>query len=186
MNEIEALMSHFPPAQREALDRTRQTVERLLPGAVEVVAWQMPTYRVGPANVLSVYGFSRHNSVFPHSGTVFTQLADQLSDYTVTKGTIHFAVDKPFPAKLLREIVRVRLNEINASYPKPNGEFLEFYDNGRLKSKGRMRGEAMVGSWEWFRRDGSKLRSGSFKEGSRTGAWVTYDRDSQPVRTTEF
>lgn len=186
MSDVEALLANFPAAQRRALDLTRQTVARALPGAAEVVAWQMPTYRVGTSNVISVYGFARHNSVFPHSGTVFTALADELSGYEVTKGTIHFPADVQFPAPLLRSILRIRLDEINAGFPKRNGEYRQYYDNGRLKMKGRMRNETMVGDWVWYRRDGSTLRSGRFSDGEQTGTWVTYDRASAPVRTTQY
>lgn len=186
MSDIDSLLGSFPPGQRRALDQTRESIARLLPGAEEVVAWQMPTYRVGTSNVVSVFGFTHHNSVFPHSGEVFTALAEELAEYEVTKGTIHFPVNTRFPTALLRRILKLRIDEINAGFPSRKGEFREYYDNGRLKSKGRMRDNHMVGDWVWYRRDGSMLRSGSFAAGVQVGTWVTYDRTSSPVRSTEF
>ena len=31
------------------------------------------------------------------------------------------------------------------------------------------------GYWEWFRKDGTKMRSDYFKKGKQTGKWNTFD-----------
>lgn len=62
----------------------------------------------------------------------------------------------------------------------------EFYDNGRLKAKGRMRNGDLHGAWQWWRRDGSLMRTGSFRDGVRVGQWVTYDRTGAVVKVTHF
>lgn len=94
-------------------------------------------------------------------------------------------MDRPFPAPLLRRIIRTRILEINRSFPKKSGEAKEFYSNGVLKYTGRVRNEEMVGAWKWFRKDGSIMRSGSFKAGQKTGAWTTYSRDGKPFKVTQ-
>jgi antitoxin component YwqK of YwqJK toxin-antitoxin module len=40
------------------------------------------------------------------------------------------------------------------------------------------------GYWEWFRKDGTKLRSGHFNNGQQTGAWTTYDKRGQVYKVT--
>jgi antitoxin component YwqK of YwqJK toxin-antitoxin module len=42
----------------------------------------------------------------------------------------------------------------------------------------------MSGHWEWFRKDGTKMRSGSFKEGRQVGVWKTFDRKGKVVKET--
>jgi len=42
------------------------------------------------------------------------------------------------------------------------------------------------GRWQWWRKDGSLLRSGSFDRGRQVGEWTTYDRESKPVKITQF
>lgn len=174
-------LKHFPPAQRAALTAVRTVLVAALPGAEEVIAWKMPSLRIDGDLVVSYDGFRGHNSLFPSSSDVFTELASELSGYTTTKGSIHFGLDTPMPAGLLRRIVRVRIAEINASYPRSSGQTKCFYDNGRLKYRGRMKAGDLHGTWEWFRRDGSLMRTGEFRAGSQCGVWRTYSADGRLV-----
>ena len=62
----------------------------------------------------------------------------------------------------------------------------ERYDNGQVKLRGlHLRGE-MHGAWEFFRRDGSIMRSGAFDRGSQVGTLRTFDRAGRLVKETEF
>lgn len=141
----------------------------------------MPSLRIDGDLVVSYEGFTKHNSLFPSSSDVFTELASALSGYVTTKGTIHFDLDTPLPAALLRKIVRVRIAEINASYPRSSGETKCFYPNGHLKYRGRMKAGEMHGAWEWFRKDGSMMRSGEFRNGVQCGVWRTFAADGRLV-----
>ena len=83
-------LEHYEGAQRAALARTIEVARAALPGAVEVMAWGMPTFRAGSddgPNVLSVTGFTRHNSLFPHSGSLSTALAEGDVDRVGELGT---------------------------------------------------------------------------------------------------
>ena len=42
------------------------------------------------------------------------------------------------------------------------------------------------GYWEWFRKDGTKMRSGYFKNGKQTGEWITYDKNGAVFKITSF
>jgi antitoxin component YwqK of YwqJK toxin-antitoxin module len=83
-------------------------------------------------------------------------------------------------------VARARIEEINASHPKASGVTKEFYDNGFLKHRGRIKNGEMHGAWEFFRRDGSPLRSGRFDRGDQVGLWTTFDRTGAPHRVTDF
>jgi len=62
-----------------------------------------------------------------------------------------------------------------------------FYSNGlpRFKGSNDSNGE-MHGFWEFFRTDGSLMRSGSFDHGKQIGEWKTFARDGRLVKTTNF
>ncbi len=161
MSVYDEHLEGFQGAQRTALARTIESARRALPGAVEAIAWGMPTFRAGDTSgpsILSITGFRHHNSLFPHSGSVTARLGDAVAGYDITKGTIHFDRDRAFPAALLRRIIAVRIEEINASYPRTNGEFREYDARGGLRTTGRMKAGARVGVWRTFRSDGSLLR----------------------------
>lgn len=40
------------------------------------------------------------------------------------------------------------------------------------------------GYWEWFRKDGSKMRSGYFKADKQVGEWITYDKKGEVYKKT--
>jgi hypothetical protein len=52
--------------------------------------------------------------------------------------------------------------------------------------KGTKIGDSMTGYWEWFRKDGTKLRSGYFENGEQVGKWTTYDRNADVYKVTEI
>lgn len=183
---IDTHLDRFPDAQRSALAAACDTIRATLPGAEEVISYGMPTFKVDGVAVIGLDGFARHNSLFPYSSGVLADFADELAGYVQTKGSVHFDRDRRFPAPLLKRILRTRIREINAGYPKKSGEFKEFYDNGCLKATGRMKGDDLHGSWRWFRRDGTIMRSGSFRAGVQVGTWTTYDRAGAPHRVTEL
>jgi antitoxin component YwqK of YwqJK toxin-antitoxin module len=60
------------------------------------------------------------------------------------------------------------------------------YDNGLPRFKGEYQNGEMHGFWEFFRKDGSLMRSGSFDNGKQIGVWITYARDGKPHKETDF
>lgn len=60
------------------------------------------------------------------------------------------------------------------------------YPNGKLKMKGWILDAEMHGDWEWFRTDGSVMRTGAFDRGKQVGVWRTFDRSGQLVKVTDF
>lgn len=63
-------------------------------------------------------------------------------------------------------------------------EKLVYHNDGSLWAKGQTRGGKLTGYWEWFRKDGVRLRSGYFEKGEQTGAWTTYDRQGKVYKVT--
>jgi uncharacterized protein YdhG (YjbR/CyaY superfamily) len=57
--------------------------------------------------------FSDHCSLFPTASVINTFKKD-LKDFHVSKGTIHFPVDKPLAAALLKRMVKARIAEVES------------------------------------------------------------------------
>lgn len=60
------------------------------------------------------------------------------------------------------------------------------YSTGAVQSTGFMLDGEMHGHWEFFRKDGSMMRSGGFERGTQTGVWRTFDRAGLLVKETTF
>lgn len=65
-------------------------------------------------------------------------------------------------------------------------EAIDHYDNGNVRFRGANLEGAMHGPWQFFRRDGSIMRSGSFDRGQQVGTWRTYDRLGKVLKETDL
>ena len=61
-----------------------------------------------------------------------------------------------------------------------------FYENGLLRFKGEYLDDEMHGYWEFYRKDGSVMRTGTFDRGKQVGEWKTFDREGNLVKVTNF
>ena len=61
-----------------------------------------------------------------------------------------------------------------------------FYENGRPRFKGEYKDGKRRGYWEFYRKDGSLMRSGTFDLDKQVGLWTTYSRDGRVVKETNF
>lgn len=107
--EITAHLKKFDKPQRDALQAVREAIADVLPEAEEVIKYGIPTFAINGKGFIGFDGFKNHNSIFPYSGSVNARLKDELAGYEQTKGSIHFAKDKPFPKTLIKKIIKVKL-----------------------------------------------------------------------------
>ena len=60
------------------------------------------------------------------------------------------------------------------------------YPTGVVKMKGFLLDGEMHGAWEWYRTDGSVMRTGEFDRGKQIGIWRTFDRSGRMIKETDF
>lgn len=65
-------------------------------------------------------------------------------------------------------------------------EHIQYHKDGSIWAKGEVINGIPEGYWEWFRKDGSKMRSGYFRAGKQTGEWITYDKQSKIYKVTNL
>jgi uncharacterized protein YdhG (YjbR/CyaY superfamily) len=63
-------------------------------------------------------------------------------------------------------------------------EQVQYHKDGSVWAKGQSFNGVATGYWEWFRKDGTKMRSGYFEEGQQVGQWITYDRRGRVYKVT--
>ena len=62
-----------------------------------------------------------------------------------------------------------------------------YHKDGALWAKGYLLNGVMAGYWEWFRKTGTKMRSGYFDDnGRQTGEWTTYDANGKVYKVTNM
>lgn len=69
---------------------------------------------------------------------------------------------------------------------KTGEEFIQYHKDGTIWAKGQVDGDTPIGYWEWFRTDGTKLRSGHFENGEQAGEWTTYDAKGDVYKVTKI
>jgi antitoxin component YwqK of YwqJK toxin-antitoxin module len=62
--------------------------------------------------------------------------------------------------------------------------YTKYHKDGSLWAKGQTLGGVETGYREWFRKDGTRMRSGTFEDGKQIGEWTTYDREGEVYRVT--
>ena len=55
-------------------------------------------------------------------------------------------------------------------------EHVQYHKDGSVWARGPSIDGVPTGYWEWFRKDGTKMRSGYFQNCEQTGEWTTYDK----------
>jgi uncharacterized protein YdhG (YjbR/CyaY superfamily) len=182
-DDVDRYLLAAPSPQRETLEQLRATLLRLLPRATEAMRYGLPAVVLDDAGIAGYGSFRDHCGYFPFSGAVLEQAGDAIAGYETSKGGLRFSVDRPLPLRVVRRLVRLRLDELGAV---SSGTCREYFDDGTIKARGRMRAGELTGDWQWFRKDGSLLRTGSFRAGEQCGTWTTYDRDGNAAKVTEL
>ena len=116
--DVRKYLRGFDTDQRAALQSVRSVVVADLPTGEEVIAYGIPSIRISGVLVLSYAGFNKHNTIFPGVGAPFEGFGPEVEKYRASKGALKFDQYKPFPAGLLKKILRQRITEINQSFPK--------------------------------------------------------------------
>lgn len=109
--DVEAYFASVPEEARATLEKLRKTIRATVPKAVEVIWYQMPTFKLNERPLVCIGAFKNHCSLFPMSFAVLNAYKDELKSYHTSKGTLRFALDEPVPAALVKKVVKARVLE---------------------------------------------------------------------------
>jgi uncharacterized protein YdhG (YjbR/CyaY superfamily) len=107
-DEIDEYLRGVEEPGRSTLQTLRRTILEIVPDAEEVISYRVPAFRVGGETVAGFAAFKNHLSYLPFSGSVLSQLAEELDGYAMTKSSLHFPVDRPLPRALVEKLIKVR------------------------------------------------------------------------------
>ena len=109
--DVDEYLEALEEPKRGTLEALRRTILEIVPEAEQVISYQVPGFRVGGRTVAASPAFNNHLSYLPFSGSVLSQLSDELQGYTMTKSALCFAVDEPLPKELVEKLIAVRLTQ---------------------------------------------------------------------------
>ena len=110
---VEAYLAKAPPESRAALERLRHTIKSVVPEAVEVISYDIPTFKLNGRMLVSYAAFAEHCSFFPGAGPV-EEHKSALRSFPTSKGTIRFTTDRPLSKALVTKLVKTRI-KLNAA-----------------------------------------------------------------------
>ena len=104
-----------PITSQPSLQRVRRIIRKALPGAEEVISYQIPAFRLNGRIVLYFAGWKEHYSLYPASKALEARFRNELAPYeTSGRGTVRFPLDEPIPAELIAAIAKFRVSETAA------------------------------------------------------------------------
>jgi uncharacterized protein YdhG (YjbR/CyaY superfamily) len=101
-----------PEGVRPLLQSVRSAIRKAVPGADEMISYQLPSYKLNGKALIYFSGWKQHWSLYPATGGVVKTFAKELAAYEVEKGTIRFPLSRSIPAKLVEQIAKLRAKEV--------------------------------------------------------------------------
>ena len=105
---VDEYLAGVPEPARGTLNKIRAAIRSAVPPeATEAISYGIPTFKYkGP--LVWFAAFSNHCSLFP-TASVIEAFKNELKGFSTSKGTIHFATDKPLPTALVKKLVKARV-----------------------------------------------------------------------------
>ena len=107
-------IARHPQDVQATLRRVRSVIRKALPGAEEVISYQIPAYRLHDRCVIYFAGWKQHYSLYPASAGLVAAFRKDLAPYPVSKGTIRFPLGRPVPGTLIARIAKFLAGEAAA------------------------------------------------------------------------
>jgi uncharacterized protein YdhG (YjbR/CyaY superfamily) len=111
----DAYISAAPEPFRPSLERLRTLLANILPEAEEIVAYNMPGFRIGGTIVASYAAFSKQCGLYLLPGAI-SQHADKIAaaGLKATRTGITFSPRKPIPDELVQRLAEASRKEAGA------------------------------------------------------------------------
>ena len=105
---VDEYLKAQPPVARRVLKEVRAALKRAVPGAEEVISYQIPTLKLGGRVVIYFSAWKEHYSLYPAMGVVEALGKTALARAEIEKGTIRFRYEDGVPRGLITRIGKVR------------------------------------------------------------------------------
>src|SRR5215470_2539170 len=108
---VDEYLATKPAPLQRTLGRMRRVIRRALPGAEEVISYQIPAYRLNGRVVIYFAGWAEHVSIYPVTARLLETLGARIRPYVASKGTLRFPLSDPIPERLIARVATLRARE---------------------------------------------------------------------------
>ena len=107
---IDEYIKSFPKDVQSILKKMRETIQKAAPGAVETIAYQIPTFKLNGKGLAYFAAFKSHIGFYPIPSGI-EAFKKELAPYKQGKGSVQFPLDKPIPYDLVEKITKFRVKQ---------------------------------------------------------------------------
>jgi uncharacterized protein YdhG (YjbR/CyaY superfamily) len=107
---IDEYIGTFPDDIQSRLESMRQIIKSVIPGAIETISYQIPTFKINNKNIVHFSAYKKHIGLYPGPSAI-EHFKEELSQYKWSKAAVQFPLDNPIPSELVKKIVIFRARE---------------------------------------------------------------------------
>jgi uncharacterized protein YdhG (YjbR/CyaY superfamily) len=112
MKAVRSYIESLPAGARREIKKMRAAIRSVAPGAVEVMAYGIPAFKLDGRALVYYAAWKHHTSLYPITPRIARAHAAAVKGYEMGKGTIRFPLDKPLPVALVKRLVKTRMAEV--------------------------------------------------------------------------
>lgn len=98
----------------DALARVYRIAREVVPDVTEGTGYGMAALLYQDNALIATTKSKKTLSLYPFSSQVISSLAAELSDFSVTMGSVHYSASQQIPEALVRKIIHARKAELDA------------------------------------------------------------------------
>lgn len=107
---IDEYIATFPQNIQDILEDVRKAIRDSAPDAQEAITYGVPTFKLN-GNLVHFAAYKKHLGFYPAGSSAIEAFKTELSNYSLSKGTIRFPLDEPIPLELVKKIVKFRVKQ---------------------------------------------------------------------------
>jgi len=107
-SDVDRYLASVDEPKRSTLETLRRTILEVEPEAEQCMSYGLPAFKLQGKVVAGFGAFKDHLSYLPHSGSVFSEVTDEVTRYKTSQGALQFPIDQPLPKSLVKKLIEVR------------------------------------------------------------------------------
>jgi len=108
---VDEYLKALPVNVQITLGQVRKAIKAACPEAEEIISYQIPAYKYKGHIIIYFAAFKNHCSIYAMGYSLIEEFKNLLKNYDISGTTIHFPLDKPLPASLVRKLVKARIKQ---------------------------------------------------------------------------